>query len=78
MVFIMVGNGSTQCILRVSQVPVVGDTIPVRTSMIKWALTDHAYLMDGSSYKVTNRIGDFDTGRKEFGILPWFSLEIVR
>lgn len=84
MTFIMVGVGSGQCILRVSQIPEVGDTICVNDSMIDWELTGNAGLLPGrfyhrgEHYRVTERLGDFNTGHKGLDPLPWFSLEIVR
>jgi hypothetical protein len=75
MAYIMVGGGSAQCVLSVTKVPKVGNTITVRTSMIVWAASSNAYFMDGCTYTITKRVNDVDTDK--YGILPWFNLNEV-
>jgi hypothetical protein len=79
MASIIVGNAGGQCILELTHVPEVGETITVEKTMIKWRLTspDHLLPRPGKTYKVTNKKDDFDTGAGFLGVLPWFMLEEI-
>jgi hypothetical protein len=78
MTFVMVGNPGAQCILVLSQAPVIGETITIEEHTVRWPLTSPARLLPcpGKSYKVVKQLQDFDSGAGFLGVLPWYLLEL--
>jgi hypothetical protein len=74
-IYVLVGDGSGQCIVELERGPFVGQEITFTYRMIKSIRTDTALLLLGHTYKVTKISPAQDTG-PDFGTIPWISLKI--
>ena len=76
---IVVGEGSTQAVLEVLEVPQDGEVLEITNYMLKYGISENCRLLIGDRFKFS-RNGNLPVTRKEgnnlieLGELPWFGI----